>query len=388
MSTRADDQHGDDEGDHADAVDGRRTMGSKAHEREVCSFVRQIIEARAGESVSISSEPDVERRNEEAVEELWDSPSLDYAVEHTQVESFEGQLANIERIKRLLSPVKDRLAGRLPGYYVLSFREEQTTAARIDFTVAHHEVEQLVLVAIGQLEVGEAVALRSERLPFQMQLRLRHKEGSAVVLRSDIEGDPVRLRVERFRRAFDDKCPKLARWSRGRTSVLVLESDDSELPDFSISFDAVREVLEGRDDQPDTIVYVETDVWPWSAWVFKDGKRVGNAAMRNRDGEYRYTFVCEVAKKALHHVQPGGARGREVDVEARVPGQPPLDLRVVVGGVVVADEMHLEVCRYLPVDEGEERDPLLVPVARHACADDVAGQRAQGREEVVVPFRL
>ena len=30
------------------------------------------------------------------------------------------------------------------------------------------------------------------------------------MLRSDIEGDPVRLRVERFRRAFDDKCPKLA----------------------------------------------------------------------------------------------------------------------------------------------------------------------------------
>ena len=64
----------------------------------------------------------------------------------------------------------------------------------------------------------------------------------------------------------------------------------------------------------------------------------------------------------------------------RVPVQPPLDLGVVVGGVVVADEMHLEVCWHLPVDEGEELDPLLVAVARHARAEDVAGQCAQGRE--------
>ena len=31
--------------------------------------------------------------------------------------------------------------------------------------------------------------------------------------------------------------------------------------------------------------------------------------------------------------------GVKLDVEARVPVQPPLDLGVVVGGVVVADEM-------------------------------------------------
>ena len=70
--------------------------------------------------------------------------------------------------------------------------------------------------------------------------------------------------------------------------MLVLESDDSQHANFSNSFDAVREVLKGRDDQPDTIVYVETDASPWSAWVFKDGKCVGNAAMRSRDGGYRY----------------------------------------------------------------------------------------------------
>ena len=43
--------------------------------------------------------------------------------------------------------------------------------------------------------------------------------------------------------------------------------------------------------------------------------------------------------------------------------------------------MHIEIFRHLPVDEVEERDPLLVPVARHARADHVARQCAQRGEQ-------
>src|SRR4029078_11329420 len=122
-----------------------------------------------------------------------------------------------------------------------------------------------------------------------MQLHLRHKNRSGLVLYSNIVGDSETLRLDRFRRAFDEKCPKLAAWAHGgRTSVLVLECDDYQHANFSVSFDAVEEVLKERTDRPDIIVYVETDSAPWSAWVFKDGERLGNDAMRNRDGGYRY----------------------------------------------------------------------------------------------------
>lgn len=264
-------------------------MTSTSLQDEACEFVREIIAARAGEHIAIASRPELDHRSDKAVEQLWDAASRGYAVEHTRVESFERQLANIARVKRLLAPVKETLAGRLPGYYALAVREHETTAARVDFSFAHREVEQLVLGAAARLDVGDTVTLRSERLPFEMQLHLRHKNGSALVLHSDIEGDAETLRVERFRRAFDDKCPKLSTWaSGGRTSVLVLESDDVQHANFNVSFEAVEKVLAERTDRPDIIVYVETDASPWSAWVFKDGDRVGNAAMRNRDGGYRY----------------------------------------------------------------------------------------------------
>ena len=93
-----------------------------------------------------------------------------------------------------------------------------------------------------------------------------------------------------------------------------------------------------------------------------------------------YTFVGQIAEEAFHHA----ARRRwsaEVDVEVAGACAATVGRLAWLGaGVVVADEMHLEVCWHLPVDEGEELDPLLVAVARHARAEDVAGQCAQGRE--------
>jgi len=224
-------------------------------QEEVCEFVREILAARAGEQLSIASRPELDHRNATAVEELWDGPSHRYPVEHTRVESFAGQVANIAKIRQLLPPVKEMLAGRLPGYFVLAVRESETAAARVNFDFAHGEVERLVLDAAETLAVGETVTLRSERLPFEMRLHLCHMNDSSIVLYSDIEGDAETLRAERFRRAFDDKCPKLAAWSSGgRTSVLVLECDDFQHANFNVSFVAVEKVLAESGYRPDVIV--------------------------------------------------------------------------------------------------------------------------------------
>jgi hypothetical protein len=131
--------------------------------------------------------------------------------------------------------------------------------------------------------------LRSDRLTFDLRLRLRHADHSGLVLQSHIEGDAETLRADRFRRAFDEKWPKLAAWSAdGRVSVLVLECDDFQHANFKNGFTAVESVLAEGVHRPDIIVYVETDAAPWSAWVFKDGDRLGNAAMRTHHGGYRY----------------------------------------------------------------------------------------------------
>jgi hypothetical protein len=149
---------------------------------EVCEFVREIVSARTREPIVLAGRPDRERRDIKAVEELWESSSKRYVVEHTLIESFEGQLANLAKIERLLVPVKDMLAGRLPGRFALAVRETDTSAARVNFAVAHQEVARLVLEAVDGMNVGETVTLASHALPFELRLHLRFKEDSRLIL--------------------------------------------------------------------------------------------------------------------------------------------------------------------------------------------------------------
>ena len=64
--------------------------------------------------------------------------------------------------------------------------------------------------------------------------------------------------------------------------------------------------------------------------------------------------------------------GREVEVEPGVLEQPLLDRRRLVRGVVVQDQVQVQVLRDGGVDELEEPQELLVPVPAVGLADDRA----------------
>ncbi len=259
------------------------------NQNDVCEFVREIVAARTQEPIALVERPDQRRRDIKAVDELWESASRRYAVEHTLIESFPGQLANIETIKRILVPVQERLTGRLPGRFALAVAAADTAAARVDFAVAHREIERLILERAGQLAVGETVTLASDIVPFTMRLHLRFKADSRLILYSDIEGDADQLRADRVRVAFDTKCPKLAFWAKDwPTSILILEADDSQHSDAAHVIQATRTAIEARNDPPDVIVLVETDASPWSGWVLKEGAQIGDDVAPKHTGGYMY----------------------------------------------------------------------------------------------------
>jgi hypothetical protein len=255
----------------------------------VCAFARDIVSARTNEKIEISARPDRDERNLPAVEELWESATRRYATEHTRVEAFEGQIANQARILRFLVPLKIALADRLPGYFGLSVREADMSAVRMDVKAAQLEVARLVLEAAGNVPVGEVVTLQSDELPFTLRLYLRHRESRNLILYTDIEGDPEAKRLERIRRALDDKCPKLTAWTKdGRTSVLALESNDIQLSNAFVISDAVQRAVKERNDQPDIVVLVETDITPMNGWMLKEGDRYGDD-VPVLNGGYCYT---------------------------------------------------------------------------------------------------
>ena len=62
-------------------------------------------------------------------------------------------------------------------------------------------------------------------------------------------------------------------------------------------------------------------------------------------------FGGEITEESLDHVQPGGGGGGEMDVESLVALEPSFHLGVLVGGVVVYDEVDLFVVGSLALDQ-------------------------------------
>ena len=83
----------------------------------------------------------------------------------------------------------------------------------------------------------------------------------------------------------------------------------------------------------------------------------------------------------LDLVEPGGIGGGEVEMVARPVGEPALDAGMLVGAVVVDDEVDIEVRGHVGVDVSEEAQELLVAVARPALGEDLAGGDVQGGKE-------
>ena len=70
-----------------------------------------------------------------------------------------------------------------------------------------------------------------------------------------------------------------------------------------------------------------------------------------------------------------------MEVEPRMPFEPSPHLGMLVGGVVVDDQVEFSPSRGLAIDLVEKTDEFLMPVAAHALADDAALQHVEGGEQ-------
>lgn len=67
--------------------------------------------------------------------------------------------------------------------------------------------------------------------------------------------------------------------------------------------------------------------------------------------------------------------------EAAMTIKPGPNLGVLMGGVVVEDDMDRLVCRNLSIDDVQEADELLMPVTLHVASDDCPIENIQGGEQ-------
>ncbi|TKS58407.1 MAG: hypothetical protein EWM73_03544 [Nitrospira sp.] len=92
-------------------------------------------------------------------------------------------------------------------------------------------------------------------------------------------------------------------------------------------------------------------------------------------------LVGEVSEPSLDQIQPRTRRRNEVQLEPRMSLQPACHAGVFVRSIVVHDQMHIKPGQRVGIDLLEEPNELLVPMPRHAVANDRAIEHAQGREQ-------
>ena len=88
----------------------------------------------------------------------------------------------------------------------------------------------------------------------------------------------------------------------------------------------------------------------------------------------------EVAEESFDHVEPTAGGRSEVKMKARVAFGPGLNRGMLVGGIVIDDQVKLLAGRRLAVDQAQELQPLLMAVARHAGGHDGAVQSVERGE--------
>ena len=90
---------------------------------------------------------------------------------------------------------------------------------------------------------------------------------------------------------------------------------------------------------------------------------------------------------ALHLIEPTRVGGGVMEVEARMAGEPGLDPRMFVSGVVIGDQVRLKFGGNVVIEVVEKGQKLLVSMPRFALGDDCPIDTLSAANKVVVPCR-
>ncbi len=250
------------------------------NEQQLCKAAMRLVADRRGEWIVRAQPVDVVVREKPAVEWVFDTPSVGFAVEHTRIESFASQITEAKLFSQLLGPLERELAGMLPGAFFLIV---DVAAARVpaeQHAQVRRALSEWILANGATLDPEEQsdsdgncdVTANPPGVPFEITLHRDSDYDSRLFIMQNVRVDLASLQRDRIRTALIRKCPKLWRAKmEGRVSILIMESDDVALANRRTIASATTAELSARDDAPDVVIWARTSTHPWKAWLLKDG---------------------------------------------------------------------------------------------------------------------
>jgi hypothetical protein len=264
------------------------------NETAVCIGALRFLAGRRREPIRIVEEPDRVERQQQAVEMVAASDTARFVLEHTRIESFDGQIADGKRLNDLLGQLETVLPPFLQtGSYDIIIEPHAARAIRaVNLDSVRFAIAKWIVVKAQDLKAGPdgdfadtdvvderpwSVTEKPPDVPFDVTLQCVPRDEGVVVFAMRFKPPNIEeSRRSRIRTALTRKCPKLARAKQQHDalSVLLLESDDIALANRHVISEAVVLELKDRPDRPDFVFLVETDRGlAWQLWIVKDETR-------------------------------------------------------------------------------------------------------------------
>jgi hypothetical protein len=275
------------------------------NERKACDAVARALE-RLSASVRTNAYSPEDRGASAPVEYAFDLRGIKYAIEHTIVEAFAGQIQTGVNFESFIDPIVAALDHHMPppGRFDLLFAINPSSGKKPrNIATAQQAIIGWVNETAAELhnECPKQPSRSHKPSGFRNSRKATVAGIELTLQRETIWSEPAiahgrlfisrfaprdyeTLRAERIARAMAKKLPKLKIWKDGGArSVLVLENRDISLSNQVAILEAAEAALTTRNDQPDELWLVDTTInSEWTAWcLIRDGVS-GDAKAKRR----------------------------------------------------------------------------------------------------------
>ena len=235
------------------------------NEGKACDAVVRLLEKWTDETRADVRHPERDRSGPR-VDLRLKLGAQEYAIEHTRIEPFQGQIKTGTTFKKINSCIKQRVLGTLPSpaYYELHVpiniclpkkRSKQTLDNLAEWIQTNAQIlhERSLIRSRSMLNLRKADD-RIQAIPpgFNCAIELLRWPDASILGRKPgflvaklVSPDDLEShRSQRLRQAFEDKCPKLKLCKEdGARTVLVLENIDIALTSFDLIGETAPNVI-------------------------------------------------------------------------------------------------------------------------------------------------
>jgi hypothetical protein len=244
----------------------------RSRERKACDAVARCLEELARERRSSAFCPEDIAIGQSEIDYVFDLDERKYALEHTVIEAFDGQLRADDHFAKFVEPIEAALDRQMPreGYFKLLFPIDPSSGMK-PAEIRRKQNEIVAWARSAAYDLAEAATARlpsrrsreepSKTMPDADVTLSFHEDilgvmGSRLMAGRKAPKNYEELRAARIKESVRRKLPKLARWKPART-ILVLENRDGALSNHWVISDTLEFAIEGRPDRPDEVWLVD-----------------------------------------------------------------------------------------------------------------------------------